>query len=476
MSTRSINRCFVFLSAVLLVFAPAIFAADENGIETLRKTSKAFSAVAAKATPAVVSVQAELAVQQQAVDTFSPFDNEFFEQFFGPRFRQRNAPQQKPKNRGSGFIISADGYILTNNHVVEDAEKITVKLKDGRELTAKLIGTDPESEVAVIKVEAKDLPFIELGDSDELEIGEWVIAIGNPFGLAETVTVGVVSAKGRQIGLTEGGYEDFIQTDAAINPGNSGGPLLNLDGKAIGINTAIVTRSGAYMGIGLAIPINMAKSVKDQIVSSGKVVRGYIGIAMNPEGVTPDLAEAFGLEKNTGVLITDVEEDSPAFKAGLKCGDIILKMNGKEVKDNQQLRNTVSLMAPGSEIDLLIFRDGKEVKVKLAVGSLSESAWTTKTSDIGGKLGLAVRTIDAEAAKQYGFKAGEGVLLTEVKPNSPAEKAGLKAGMVILGANRVYVNSVAEFNDALKETAETKKAVLLVQTGRFAQYVVLRLE
>jgi serine protease Do len=230
------------------------------------------------------------------------------------------------------------------------------------------------------------------------------------------------------------------------------------------------------MGIGLAIPINMAKQVKDQLISSGKVVRGYIGVAMNPEGVTPDLAKAFGLEKNTGVLVTEVVEASPAAKAGLKRGDIILKMNGKEVKSNQQLRNTVSMMAPGTEIDLLVFRDGKEIPVKLSVDPLSESKLGAKTSDIGQKLGLSVRTIDAEAAKQYGVKAGEGVVVSEVRPNSQADKKGLQAGMVILGVNRVYVNSVAQFNEALKETENSKKAVLLVQTGRFAQYVVLFVE
>jgi serine protease Do len=239
----------------------------------------------------------------------SPFDDDFFRRFFGPQARP-NQPQKEKRitGQGSGFIISSDGYILTNNHVVAEAEKITVVLKDGRKLDAKKIGTDPDSDVALIKVEGKDFPTIEIGDSDSLEIGEWVIAIGNPFGLSETVTVGIVSAKGRQVGITDGGYEDFIQTDAAINPGNSGGPLLDIDGKAIGMNSAIISQSGGYMGIGLAIPINMAMAVKEQLLTSGKVTRGYIGITMNPEGLTPELAESFGYKGENGILVTEVLE------------------------------------------------------------------------------------------------------------------------------------------------------------------------
>jgi serine protease Do len=355
-------------------------------------------------------------------------------------------------------------------------DKITVVLKDGRKLEAKVIGTDDKSEVALIKVEAKDLPIVELGDSDELEVGEWVIAIGNPFGLSETVTVGIVSAKGRQIGITDGGYEDFIQTDAAINPGNSGGPLLNIDGKVIGINTAIISQSGGYMGVGLAIPINMAKLIKDQLMTSGKVERGYIGVTMNPEGLTQELAESFGLDKNVGVLVTEVEPESPAAKAGLKQGDVILKMNGKEVRSNESLRNTISLMAPGTKIDLVVFRDGKERDIKVEVGSLSKSKFGMEMSDVGKKLGLSVVPINSDAARQMNVKGEQGLVVAEVKSNSPAEEVGLEPGMVILSVNRVYVNTVAEFNKALEGSAKTKKAVLLVKTGRFSQYVVLRID
>jgi len=467
-------------SVVVLIMAClscSVLAAEDQAIETLRNTSKAFSEIAKRVTPAVVAVKVEKEISSN-MDMFnSPFDDEFFRRFFGPQFAPPSHPRsEKREGQGSGFIISADGYILTNNHVVAEVDKITVVLKDGRKLDAKVIGTDEKSEVALIKVEAANLPTVELGDSDELEVGEWVIAVGNPFGLAETVTVGVVSAKGRQIGITDGGYEDFIQTDAAINPGNSGGPLLNIDGKVVGINTAIITQSGGYMGVGLAIPINMAKLIKDQLMTKGKVERGYIGVTMNPEGLTQELAESFGLDKNVGVLVTEVEPESPAEKAGLKQGDVILKMNGKDIRTNESLRNTVSLMAPGTKINLTIFRDGKEKEITVEVGSLSKSKFGMEMSDIGKKLGLGVVPINSDAARQFNVKGDQGVVVAEVTSGSPAEDVGIEPGMIILSVNRVYVNTVAEFNQALEQSAKTKKAVLLVKTGRFSQYVVLRVD
>jgi serine protease Do len=464
-------------AVMMLTMVWTVSAAEDNGIETLRKTSKAFTAVAKKVVPAVVAVKVEKTVNSNTQDMFenSPFNDEFFRRFFGPQFSPPNQPHNE-KGQGSGFIISPDGYILTNNHVVKDVDKITVVLKDGRKLDAKVIGTDEKSEVALIKVDAKDLPVIELGDSDELEVGEWVIAVGNPFGLTETVTVGVVSALGRQVGITDGGYEDFIQTDAAINPGNSGGPLLNLDGKAIGINTAIITQSGGYMGVGLAIPMNMAKAIKDQLLAKGKVERSYIGITMNREGLTPELAESFGLDKNAGVLVTDVEPDSPADKAGLKQGDIILKLNGKEIRVNESFRNTVSLMTPGTKINLTIFRDGKEKEVTVEVGSLSKSKFAMEMSDIGKKLGLAVAPMDSDAARKLNVKGDKGVVIVEVTPNSPAADAGIEPGMIILGVNRANINTVAEFNQALEESTKTKQVRLLIKSGRFSQYLLLPLK
>jgi len=463
---------------ILACLSCSALAAEDQGIETLKKTSKAFTGIAKKVTPAVVAVKVEKTVSSNMGMSNSPFEDEFFRRFFGPQFSPRGQQprSEKKEGQGSGFIISADGYILTNNHVVADVDKITVVLKDGRKLDAKVIGTDEKSEVALIKVDAKDLPTVELGDSDELEVGEWVIAIGNPFGLSETVTVGVVSAKGRQVGIMDGGYEDFIQTDAAINPGNSGGPLLNIDGKVVGINTAIITQSGGYMGVGLAIPINMARQIKDQLMTTGKVERGYIGVTMNPEGLTQELAESFGLDKNGGVLVTEVEPESPADKAGLKQGDVILKMNDKEVRSNESLRNTISLMAPGTKVKLLIFRDGKEKEITVEVGSLSKSKFGMEISDIGKKLGLGVVPINSDAARQMNVRGEQGVVVVEVTQGSPAEDVGIEPGMVILSVNRVYVNTVAEFNKALEDSAKSKKAVLLVKAGRFSQYVVLRLD
>jgi serine protease Do len=463
---------------ILACLSCSALAAEDQGIDTLKKTSKAFSGIAKKVTPAVVAVKVEKTMTSNSNMSNSPFDDEFFRRFFGPQFSPRGQQprSEKREGQGSGFIISEDGYILTNNHVVADVDKITVVLKDGRKLDAKVIGTDDKSEVALIKVDAKDLPIVELGDSDELEVGEWVIAVGNPFGLAETVTVGIVSAKGRQIGITDGGYEDFIQTDAAINPGNSGGPLLNIDGKVVGINTAIISQSGGYMGVGLAIPINMAKLIKDQIMTTGKVERGYIGVTMNPEGLTQELAESFGLDKNVGVLVTEIEPESPADKAGLKQGDVILKMNGKEVRSNESLRNTVSLMAPGTKIKLVIFRDGKEKEMSVEVGSLSKSRFGMEMSDLGKKLGLGIVPINSEIARQLNVRGDKGVIVAEVTSGSPAEDIGIEPGMIILSVNQIPVNTVAEFNKALEESAKSKKAVLLVKSGRFSQYVVLRLD
>jgi serine protease Do len=466
----------------LIIFTPASIVSADNGLEVLRQTSKAFTEVAKKATPAVVSVQVEKVFevdseQGSPYGYHSPFDNEFFERFFGRKYHKNQPQQHRQVGQGSGTIITADGYIITNNHVVEGADRIKVTLSDGREFNdATIIGTDPDSDIAVIKIDGDDLPTIELGDSDDLEIGEWVIAVGNPFGLSETVTVGVVSAKGRHVGITEGGYEDFIQTDAAINPGNSGGPLLNLDGKAIGINSAIFSRSGGYMGIGFAIPVNMATKIKDQLIASGKVTRGYVGISMNPKGITPELAESFGLEKNAGVLIAEVLQDTPAERAGLKSGDIILKTDGKDVQDNISFRNYVALVKPGDKIKLIVLRGDKEKEITVKVGSKEDSLLAKGSSGIGQKLGLQVQELTGELAQRFGYETGTGVIVTEVLNNSSADDAGILPGMLIISVNRRDINSVKDFNDALKETEKSKKALLLVKYDHFAQYVVLKLE
>ncbi len=467
-SIRYATALMVIVFGFGLAVQPVVAA---SGLDTLRETSKAFSEVSKRVIPAVVSVQVEKSITvSRGMDPFgTPFDDEFFERFFGRRFRQPTPEKRMQRGQGSGFIISADGYILTNNHVVGEADKITVALNDGRELQAKVIGTDPKSDVALIKVEADNLPVIELGDSDKLEIGEWVIAVGNPFGLSETVTVGVVSAKSRSVGIAE--YEDFIQTDAAINPGNSGGPLLNLDGQAIGINSAIFSQSGGYMGIGFAIPINMAKNIKEQLLKTGKVNRGYVGIEMDKNGVTPDKAKFFGLDKNQGVIITRVMEDSPAAKGGLKDGDVIIKLNGQEVKNNQSFRTAISQLEPGTKVELTVVRNNEQKTLTVAIGSMDDSGLVS--SEAVGKIGLEISDIDSDTAERFGFNSTDGVIVTKVARGSAAEKAGIRPGMVILSVNRQRTNSVKDFNAAMKKVKD--KVLLLVRNEDYAEYIVLDL-
>jgi serine protease Do len=376
--------------------------------------------------------------------------------------------------QGSGFIISKDGYILTNNHVVGDADKVTVKLLDGREFTAKTIGTDVHSDVAVIKIDGKDLPMLQMGDSDTLEVGEWVVAIGNPFGLSHTLTVGVVSAKGRSsVGIAD--YENFIQTDAAINPGNSGGPLVDLDGRVVGMNTAIFSRNGGYMGIGFAIPINMAKAIKDQLIQTGSVTRGYLGIVI--QDLTPELAKSFGLKDNQGILVSQVSEDSPAAKAGLKQGDVIVEFAGKPVEKVGAFRNGVALKAPGSKEELTVLRSGKRKTFSITIGKLPDG----ELADAGTphsleKLGLTVQTLTPELARQFGFQVEKGVVVTQVTPGSEAALAGINPGAVILEVNRKPVSNTEEFKRAVAQTPEKGVVLLLIKDGQYSRYVALKTE
>jgi serine protease Do len=477
------NRSIVLTVLLVSIITSGLFvspASGDDSIASLRDTAKAFTQVAGKATGAVVSIKVKKYVQTGSAHG-SPMEEEFFEFFFGPRFRQRGQKKQERPGLGSGFIVSTDGYIMTNNHVVGDADEIKVTLKDGREFDGEIIGTDPRTDVAVIKIDGKDLPVIELGDSDALKIGEWVIAVGNPFGLAETVTVGVVSAKGRSgFGITrnpttgEIGYEDFIQTDAAINPGNSGGPLLDIDGKVIGINTFIFSQSGGYMGIGFAIPINMAKSIKNQLIESGRVTRGYLGIYMDQ--LDAEKAEFFGLDEISGVIITSIAEDSPAEKAKLKEADIILKINDKKIEDTLALRNFIAFVEPGTEVSLLVYRDGSKMKIKAKIEPRPDDEFTDGSSGISKKLGLQVQDINKELARQFGYEIGEGVIVSSVTRGSQADIKGIKAGMVILSVDRIHVGSVKEFNAAILEKTKNDKVLLLVQHGRFAEWVVLRVE
>ncbi|MBN1505685.1 MAG: DegQ family serine endoprotease [Sedimentisphaerales bacterium] len=474
----------VLFVCLLVTAGPAL---SQNRADAAKELSRAFSAAAKTAMPAVVSIKVEKAVEVNPMagsgspfgfnDPFGQFDDDFLRRFFGGRMPQRQSPQKYvERGQGSGFIISEDGYILTNNHVVGDVDKMTVELKDGRKFTdAKLIGTDPDSEVALIKIEGDHFPVLPLGDSDKIDVGDWVIAIGNPFGLNETVTVGVVSAVGRS-NVHIAAYEDFIQTDAAINPGNSGGPLINLDGKVIGINTAIVSQSGGYMGIGFAIPVNMARTIADQLKSSGKVSRGYLGLY--GQDVTPDVAELMGLKDAGGVVIAQVEEGGPADKAGLKSRDVILEMNGKSVQSYDTFRNEVAAMRPGSAVRLTGLRDGKPLDLTVTLGERpGATTQAQKPSDEPERhLGLQVQDLTKDLADQLGYEPGEGVVVTAVQPGGPAAEEGIQRGDLILSVNNRNVNSAREFGRAINAARKAGKVLLLVKRGDLSQFVVIPFE
>ncbi|MDW7771468.1 MAG: DegQ family serine endoprotease [Desulfobulbaceae bacterium] len=457
---------------------PAVAGEDEN-IALLDRSAKAFSSVVKKAAPAVVHVRVEKSVAHRGQSPFDFFNDPFFERFFGPQFkhpRQEQMPREfKQQGAGSGIIISNDGHILTNNHVVGDADTITVRLDDNREFKAEVIGTDPQSDVALIKINATDLPVLPLGDSDKLEVGEWVIAIGSPFELNQTVTVGVVSAKGRsRMGISD--YENFIQTDAAINPGNSGGPLLNIHGEVVGMNTAIFSRSGGYMGIGFAIPINMAKAIKEQLMETGKVTRGWLGVVI--QDVTEDLAKSFGLESANGVLISEVSENSPAEQAGIKQGDVIIEMEGIPMNDVSVLRNRVAMIAPGTKVPVTVISEGRTKELEITIG---EQPVDFAKMGMGretplGEMGLTLQDLTEELANQFGYEVNQGVIVADVAPGSPAEAAGMKAGQLIEEANKQRVRNMQELQGALEGSDDPTKVLLRVRSGNFSQYIVLRAE
>lgn len=455
--------------------------AQDTGLESLRETGKAFRSVAKQVGPAVVYIQVEKEVKQQSIadNPFSghPLGDEFFRRFFGQPQQQepqKKTPKRRESGQGSGFLISADGYIMTNNHVVGDADKVTVQLLDGREYDAEIVGTDPPTDVAIIKIDADEkLPFLQLGNSDQLEVGDWVLAFGNPFGLSHTLTAGIVSAKGRSgIGLTD--YENFIQTDAAINPGNSGGPLINLDAEVVGMNTAIFSRSGGYMGIGFAIPINMAKDIHQQLVKHGGVTRGRLGVLI--QDLTKDLAESFDIDQREGILIAQVMEDSPAEKAGFKQGDVILKLNGNKVDKVAKFRNRIAMTRPGTGVDFLVLRDGKKKKIKAAIGTMeTDDDGQPVSSDKLPKLGMRLQKLTHDLAEQFGYKDARGVLVAEVEAGSIAAQAGIKRGSLIEEVNRTEVETPDQVKKLIKDSKK-KTVLLLVRQGDASRYLALKLE
>lgn len=396
----------------------------------------------------------------------SPFD-EFFEQFFG---RMPQGPREhRRQGAGSGFILNAEGHIITNNHVVEGAREITVTLADKREYPATIVGRDPKTDIALLRIDAKEpLPAVALGDSDRLRVGDWVVAIGNPFGLSNTVTAGIVSAKGRLIGA--GPYDDFIQTDASINPGNSGGPLFNLQGEVVGINTAIVPHG---QGIGFAVPINQAKALVPQLEATGQVTRGYLGVSI--QDVTPELARGLGLPDTKGALVADVTTGSPAEAAGLTRGDVILRFEGSEVGSGHALAALVAKTPVGTEATLAVRRSGSEREFRVTLGRMpgerAEAAAPAKADQ--AKWGLTLQELDRRTAERLGTAAGDGVLVAAVQPGSPAAAAGVRPGDIILEVNRQRVASVPQAQAAIAKRAEEEPLLLLLRRGGATRFAAL---
>jgi serine protease Do len=443
---------------------------------TARELSSAFRNAARQALPAVVFITVDKTVATQSLLPFNPFGRfgeDFMERFFG---RRSPEGQEEPRGfrqqgAGSGFIISQDGLIITNHHVVGDTDRVTVKLSDGREFPAKTIGTDSPSDIAVIKIEAKGLPVLALGNSDAMEVGDWAIAAGSPLGLTQTITVSVISAKGcSRLGITD--FEDFMQTDAAINPGNSGGPLLNLQGEAIGVNTAIASQSGGSMGIGFAIPSNMAKAIEQQLVTHGKVVRGYMGVSIQP--LTSALAQSLRLNTTEGVLVADVAPSSPAARAGLKRSDVIVSFNGQPVNDPGQLRNLVAMSAPGTKASVQLLREKQQREVSVELGELPREQTAARSSEemqAPGRLGFSVQNLTPDLAKQLGAERPEGVVVTQIDPRSEAYQAGIRRGMVIREVNQQAVKNVQDFRQAVEKAEQSKQMLLLVQSPEATRYI-----
>lgn len=459
---------------------------DSGSLASAKALSGSFAEVVEKASPAVVFIDVEKKVEGMPAGFpggeggpgIDPF------RFFGPGGPGRGpapSPFGEPtmRGQGTGFIVTDDGYIVTNSHVAGDADRMRVTLADGSRFDATLVGSDPQTEIAVVKIDATGLPTVRLGDSNALRVGEWVIAIGNPFGLNQTVTSGIVSARGRgNVGIVD--YADFIQTDAAINPGNSGGPLLNLNGEVVGMNTAIISPSGASAGIGFAIPVNMVKYVVDELRSDGTVTRGYLGIGI--QDLTPDLARWFGIEKGRGVLVAEVSPGSPADKAGLERDDVILELNGRPVGESGAFRSHVSTTAPGSDITVALLRDGKRLEKTVNVGTLANdpeaggaeaSEPETRESSLKGKLGVGVQPLNADLAGRLGYEDESGLVVTEVAPGSPAARAGIRPGTLIKEVNRQPVKDLEGLKQALKKGSKDDTALLRVREGAGTRYVAV---
>jgi len=429
--------------------------------------------------PSVVNISTTNVIKSGSSPFGSPFESPFgggeqdpFEDFFKRFFGDLPQQEFRLKGLGSGFIISEDGYIVTNNHVIEKAADIEVILESGDKYKAEIVGKDSKTDIALLKIKVdKDLPAIEFGRSDVLEIGDWVVAIGSPFGLGHTVTAGIVSAKGRSLGL--GSYDDFIQTDAAINPGNSGGPLFNLKGEVVGVNTAII--AGGH-GIGFAIPTSMAVPIIDQLRKSGKVVRGWLGVLV--QRITPEIAESMELEDKTGALVADISANGPAEKAGIRRGDVILEFDGEKINEMSELPKKVAMTPPGTKSELVLIRDGKQKRVKVELGELPEkiakNSKINSKKDIENNLGLVVQEITPQIQNRLGLQDPEGVIITNVLRGSPSWNAGLRKGDIILELNRKEIKDLKDYKKIINKVRKKQTILFLVRRKNSTIYVALK--
>jgi serine protease Do len=486
MKSQNRKTFFMFLMAFLVAFfivsvvevlrssfmpsgAPEVQTAAAISSSESSKVPLSFSELAERVKPSVVNISTTKTYKGRGGSSSpfgGPFGDDFFDRFFGDN------PQREFKQRslGSGFIISNDGYIFTNNHVVEKADKILVKISDGKEYEAKIIGTDAKTDIALIKIKpSNSLPVVEIGDSDKVKVGEWVIAIGNPFGLEQTVTAGIVSAKGRVIGA--GPYDNFIQTDASINPGNSGGPLFNMEGKVIGINTAIVAQG---QGIGFAIPMNMAKSILADLKTKGKVTRGWLGISV--QDITEDIAKNLNHKDKSGALVSDVFKGDPADKAGIKAGDIVTEINGKSIKDTHDLLLIIAAMHVGEQVSIKALRDGKEMMFQVVVAERKDKSDMASAKESKGYFGIAAQEITAEISRQLGIPRDAGVIVTDVENGSPADEVGIQPQDIISQVNKVKVVSIKDYNKEMKKVADKKSVTLWIMRGKSKFFVSLSID
>jgi serine protease Do len=465
---------------------PAKSQLSSKSVDILTQLSEAQSEVAAVATPSVVNISTTRVIKSRDEAPFDLFDDPFFKRFFGDQFPHPNVPKEhKEQSLGSGVIVSEDGYIITNNHVIEKAQEIKVLLLNKKDYNAKLVGADPKTDIAIIKIDVKGLPALPWGDSTKLKVGEIVFAIGNPFGLNQTVTMGIISAVGRaNVGIAD--YEDFIQTDAAINPGNSGGALINARGELIGINTAILSRTGGYQGIGFAVPSSMAHQVMDSLVKYKKVVRGWLGVSI--QEVTSDLAEEFGVKDLKGALVSGVMKGSPAEKAGIRQGDVILQYNGRDIEDTGHLRNMVSQTPINTVVKIKVLRQKKEIELDVVIAELpkkmadaatgnEELGNATNEEESTALAGLVVRQLTPDLAQRFGYDENEkGVMVVRVEAGSKIAEAGIKAGDIILQVNQKNVATIEEYKKASSKINAKERILLLIRRKGEDLFVTVRPE